>query len=89
MRWPSGPLIPFKRLRGTPRGQPASELTKLKAMWQKLGDGTRAEWLKIFRLPLTLPRIRVLLYDEFNLALDHDHQVTRFIRWAEAQEPLY
>lgn len=75
------------KLRGTPPGQPDSELTKLKALWRDtLSESARDYWRQLFASLATQPEIRKQISAKLKINLTANKQLTNFCAWLTREE---
>ena len=74
--------------KGTPSGQPETELDKLKAVWRRLPDDARSYWLEQFESQRTQADLRKEIQAKFKIVLARDNQLTRFRQFVDRQQAL-
>lgn len=74
-----------EKLKATAPGQPASELTRLKAVWRGMSDDARAYWSTLFTSDMSQASIRSELLAKLKINLRFDKQLNQFRDWTVAQ----
>jgi hypothetical protein len=78
-----------QKLRAPSAGQPASELTRLKALWRTLAEDARSYWQELFVAPeCTQAQIREKIFARLKINLRFDKQLNQFRDWELEQRAL-
>ena len=78
-----------QKLRAPSAGRPASELTRLKAIWRTLAEDARVFWQELFVSPeFTQAQLREKIFARLKINLRFDKQLNQFRDWEIEQRAM-